>query len=200
MQLYKNILERITGLEPATRLWKSRMLPLHYIRTIRQVLNLALLDSNKFRLKTRTSLHLSGLPLPFPSPVQFQLSYVDGDQQTMVIRVGFEPAQMIFACLSRLSPIKHVLPPIVLGYFSAATNGAQLSDAFFDRGEQFRLYGYSTRRQPAITVGFIFIYNTQMKRHGGASGIRTHGRLITAYGFQDRSVMTTSVSRHIWWS
>ena len=25
-------MERITGLEPATRLWKSRMLPLHYIR------------------------------------------------------------------------------------------------------------------------------------------------------------------------
>lgn len=167
MQLYRNILERITGLEPATRLWKSRMLPLHYIRTIRQVLHLALLDSNKFRLKTRTSLHLSGLPLPFPSPIQFLLSYVDGNQQTMVFCIGFEPTQKIFACLSRLSPIKHVLPPIVLGYFSAATNGTQLSDAFFNREEQFRLYGSSTRRQPASMVGFTFIYNTQMKRHGG---------------------------------
>lgn len=39
-----------------------------------------------------------------------------------------------------------------------------------------------------------------MKRHGGASGIRTHGRLIAAYGFQDRSVMTTSVSRHVYGS
>ena len=29
----------------------------------------------------------------------------------------------IFARLSELSPIKHVLTPIVLGYFSAATTG-----------------------------------------------------------------------------
>nr|DAF92153.1 MAG TPA: hypothetical protein [Siphoviridae sp. ctgN495] len=31
----------------------------------------ALPESNRIRLMTRTSLYLSGLPLPIPSPMQF---------------------------------------------------------------------------------------------------------------------------------
>ena len=57
------------------------------------VLHLAPLESNQIGLRTRTSLHSYGLPLPIPSPTKFWLSYVDGDQLTMVRKAGLEPAR-----------------------------------------------------------------------------------------------------------
>lgn len=53
-------MERITGLEPATRLWKSRMLPLHYIRIFCYLAGLVLTE--KLRL---SKVHDSRTPRRF---------------------------------------------------------------------------------------------------------------------------------------
>ena len=53
-------MERITGFEPATRLWKSRMLPLHYIRIFCYLAGLVLTE--KLRL---SKVHDSRTPRRF---------------------------------------------------------------------------------------------------------------------------------------